>query len=390
MEKESLSPRPILIAVAVATAGVLPAFLTGGLAVQIRDELGFGAGALGLVVAVFFASSALASVVSGRLVERVGSHRGMRVAALVSAASLLAVSFAGSWESLVACLVLGGFGNSITHPATHLSLAREVPRGRQGFSFGIKQSAIPAATLLAGLAVPTLGVTVGWRWAFVGGAALALLISLLVPKEVVGGIRRVKEARTGDTRLGSLVLLALGIGLGSMAATPLGAFVVESAVASGIGVSAAGYLLALGSAAGICVRVVFGYLADSMGGGRLRLVAGMLGVGIVGFLLLASGVSWLLVIGLILAFGAGWGWPGLFNFAVVKSNQGAPAAATGITQTGASSGAAAGPLVFGFVVEATSFGAAWLLSGVLALIAAAAILAGRYMLLRDHALAPKT
>ena len=220
MEKESLNPRPILIAIAVATAGVLPAFLTGGLAVQIRDELGFGAGALGLVVAVFFASSALASVVSGRLVERVGSHRGMRVAALVSAASLLAVSFAGSWESLVACLVLGGFGNSIAHPATHLSLAREVPRGRQGFSFGIKQSAIPAATLLAGLAVPTLGVTVGWRWAFVGGAALALLISLLVPKEVVGGIRRVKEARTGDARLGSLVLLALGIGLGSMAATP--------------------------------------------------------------------------------------------------------------------------------------------------------------------------
>src|SRR5215203_4922564 len=271
MEKESLNPRPILIAIAVATTGVLPAFLTGGLAVQIRDELGFGAGALGLVVAVFFASSALASVVSGRLVERVGSHRGMRVAALVSAASLLAVSFAGSWEVLVACLVLGGVGNSITHPATHLSLAREVPRGRQGFSFGIKQSAIPAATLLAGLAVPTLGVTVGWLWAFV----------------------------------------------------------VESAVASGIGVSAAGYLLALGSAVGICVRVVFGYLADSMGGGRLRLVAGMLGVGIVGFLLLASGVSWLLVIGLILAFGAGWGWPGLFNFAVVKSNQGAPAAATG-------------------------------------------------------------
>src|SRR5215218_4100729 len=367
MEKESLNPRPILIAIAVATTGVLPAFLTGGLAVQIRDELGFGAGALGLVVAVFFASSALASVVSGRLVERVGSHRGMRVAALVSAASLLAVSFAGSWEGLVACLVLGGVGNSITHPATHLSLAREVPRGRQGFSFGIKQSAIPAATLLAGLAVPTLGVTVGWRWAFVGGAALAVLISLLVPKEVGGGIGRV-----------------------SMAATPLGAFVVESAVASGIGVSAAGYLLALGSAVGICVRVVFGYLADSMGGGRLRLVAGMLGVGIVGFLLLASGVSWLLVIGLILAFGAGWGWPGLFNFAVVKSNQGAPAAATGVTQTGASSGAAAGPLVFGFVVEATSFGAAWLLSGVLALIAAAAILAGRYMLLRDHSLAPKS
>jgi len=70
---KSSSSRPVLLAVAVATAGVVPAFLTGGLAVQIRAEFGFGEGALGLAVAVFFAVSALASVASGRLVERVGS-----------------------------------------------------------------------------------------------------------------------------------------------------------------------------------------------------------------------------------------------------------------------------------------------------------------------------
>src|SRR5215213_3575623 len=92
------SARSVLLAVAVATAGVVPAFLTGGLAVQIRAEFGFGEGALGLAVAVFFAVSALASVASGRLVERVGSFLGMRLAAAVSAVSLLAVSaLAGSW-----------------------------------------------------------------------------------------------------------------------------------------------------------------------------------------------------------------------------------------------------------------------------------------------------
>src|SRR3712207_5507729 len=92
----------------------------------------------------------------------------------------------------------------------------------------------------------------------------------------------------------------------------------------------------------------------------------------------------LLVLGTLLAFGAGWGWPGLFNFAVVKSNPGAPAAATGITQTGASGGAALGPLVFGLVVEATSYDAAWLVSGAIALAALAAILLGRRMLLRGR------
>jgi MFS family permease len=322
----------------------------------------------------------------GRVVERIGSHRAMRVSATGSAVALLGIAvFAGSWAGLVACLVLGGLANAVAHPATHLSLAREVPANRQGFSFGIKQAAIPAATLLAGLAVPIIAVTLGWRWAFAGGAALALGISLLVPAETLGGVRKVKEARAGDVPTAPLVLLALGIGLGSAAATPLGAFVVESSVASGLRVGTAGLLLALGSAVGIVVRVVFGHLADGMGGGRLRLVSAMLGVGVVGFLLLASGSASLIVPGVMLAFGAGWGWPGLFNFAIVKTNPNAPAAATGITQTGASGGAALGPLVFGLVVEAASYDAAWLLCGAIALVALVAILAGRAMMLRDRA-----
>ncbi|HEX2742210.1 MAG TPA: MFS transporter, partial [Rubrobacter sp.] len=339
VEDEALDYRPVLLAVAVATVGVLPAFLTGGLVVQIRSELDFGSAALGLAVAVFFASASLASVVMGRVVEKIGAHRGMRLSAVASAASLLGVAlFAGSWEGLVACLVLGGLANAVAQPATNLSLARGVPAGRQGVSFGIKQAAIPTATLLAGLAVPGIAVTLGWRWAFAGGAALALLIALLVPAESLGGVRRLKEARAGDVSVAPLVLLALGIGLGSTAATPLGAFIVESSVASGLNVGTAGLLLALGSAAGIVVRVWFGHLADGMGGGRLRLVAAMLGVGVAGFVMLASGKVGLILPATLLAFGAGWGWPGLFNFAVVKTNPGAPAAATGITQTGASGG----------------------------------------------------
>lgn len=376
----------MLLAVAVATAGVMPAFLTGGLAVQVRQELGFGEAALGLAVALFFVFASASSVISGRLVERVGSHRSMRLATVASAASLLGIAvFARSWYLLVACLVIGGFANAVAHPATHLSLAREIPPGRQGFSFGIKQAAIPTATLLAGLAVPTLALTVGWRWAFAGGALLALFVAFLVPVGTHRGVPKVKEARAGDVRTGPLVLLAVGIGLGSTAATPLGAFIVESAVAAGVEAGRAGLLLALGSAVGITVRVTFGYLADGMAGGRLRLVAGMLGAGSLGFVMLATRMDSLLVVGTVLAFGAGWGWPGLFNFAVVKTNPGAPASATGITQTGASGGAALGPLLFGLILQSTGYTTAWIFCGAVALLSATTILIGRYLLLGDRA-----
>ena len=386
-----MNPRPVFLAIAVATAGMLPVFLTGGLAVQVRGDLGFGTDALGLVVAAFFASSALASVLFGRVVERIGARTGMRLAAVGSAAVLLGVAFfARSWAGLLVCLMLGGLVNAVSHPATHLFLAREVPSGRQGLSFGVKQSAIPVATLLAGLSVPAVGLTVGWRWAYVGAAALALAVAFLVryarPMPLVADPGGRKEA-PANARTASLVLLALGVGLGSTAATPLGAFVVESAVRSGVHAGSAGLLLALGSASSIAVRVTFGNLADHMDGGRLRIVAGMLAVGVVGFVVLAAGATGvLLVAGVILAFGAGWGWPGLFNFAIVHTNPAAPATATGITQTGAAGGAALGPLLFGLVAETAGYQSAWLLCGAIALLAVVTLLPGRAMLLKDLAL----
>lgn len=248
----------VLLAVAVATAGVLPGFLTGGLAAQIRGEFGFGEGALGFAVAVFFAASALASLSPGvwssawgirwgcaspprRARPRYSPSPCSRARGRGSASAWSS----GAWET-----------RSRTLRPTSCSPAR-FRRNARGWPLASNRPAIPAATLLAGLAVPLVAMTVGWRWAFAGAAALALCVALLVPKgEKSDTTRRVKEARVGDTPLVHLVLLALGIGLGSAAANPLGAFVVESAVAASIRVGAGGLLLALGSAAGMGVRVV--------------------------------------------------------------------------------------------------------------------------------------
>lgn len=388
-----MNPRAVALTIAVATVGVLPAFLTGGLAVQITSELDFGAAALGLAVALFFAAAAASSVFMGRFVERIGSHGGMRLAAAVAAVSMTSVALLGrSWVSLVVCLMLGGLANSMSHPAANLSLAREIPAGRQALSFGIKQAAIPTATLLAGLAVPAIATTLGWRWAFVVGSLLAVTLIFLVPKEEHALVPRSKSRDRGrpDSRTRALVLLALGIGLGSTAATPLGSFVVSSAVESGIRVETAGLILAAGSALSITVRVSFGYFADGMKGGRLRIVAGMLGVGTLGYVMLATGAPNAIVLGTLVAFAAGWGWPGLFNFAVVRSNPSAPAAATGVTQTGASAGAAVGPLVFGVVAQTTSYSVGWIVCGFIAVAALVAIVAGRATLVRDRSDAEAT
>ena len=193
--------RPLRAATGALTATVavaLPVFLVGGLAVQISDELRFSPAGLGLAVSAYFGASALASLPAGALVERYGAARITRCGIALSAAALLAVAVAATalW-SLIAILALGAGANAMGQLASNTSLSRHVPAGRQGLSFGVKQAAIPVCSLLAGLAVPAVALTIGWRWAFVLAAGLAAAAILLVPADLdpppaaaAGGARR--------------------------------------------------------------------------------------------------------------------------------------------------------------------------------------------------------
>ena len=70
-----------------------------------------------------------------------------------------------------------------------------------------------------------------------------------------------------------------------------------------------------------------------------------------GFALLAIGEPAPFVVGVFVAFALGWGWPGLFNLAVVDLHREAPGAATGISQSGIYVGAAGGPALYGALSE---------------------------------------
>ena len=382
-----VSAAALATAISVATACTIPGFLTGALGVQLREALDFGEAALGVAVGSFFASAALASAVCGRLTERLGAGRSMRLAVLLSATSLAGVAlFADSLASLVACLMVAGVGNAVAQPATNLFLARAVDPARQGLAFGVKQSAIPTATLLGGLAVPIVALTVGWRWAFAGAAATALAVAIGLPALRHQRSPSVRARRgDGDAPLVPLLVLSVGSCLGAAAAGTLGAFLVSAAVDAGIGEGAAGYLLTGGSATGIAARLYAGVRADRRGHAHLPVVALLLAVGSGGYLLYATGEPLLLVAGTPLAFAAGWGWPGLFNLAIVRNNPTAPGAATGITQTGTYLGAVAGPLQFRVIVEAASYDVAWLCTAATSVAAAGAVLLGRRMLLAAHA-----
>lgn len=371
--------RAALLAVLITGGCSLPVFLVGGLAVQIRSELELPVSQIGLLTALFFSSSAAFSSFAGRIAERIGAGVAMRISGSLGAVTLVGLALAPTSLVLMAFLVVAGLASALAQVGANLHLATRIDPSRQGFAFGIKQSGIPAATLLGGLAVPLVALTVGWRWAFAVGAALVLVVVALIPG---AGLRATRgEKKQVDRRnVPGLVVLSLAGALGSAAANAMGSYLVDSSVSAGLGEAAAGLLFAAGSLAGLSMRVGAGWLADRRIGGRLLWVAGLFLFGSVGFLLQATRQPSLLVPATLLCFAGGWGWPGLFNFMVVIRNREAPAAATGLTQTGVYLGGMSGPLVFGYVAEHVDYSAAWLGAACAGLLAFIAVVLARRML----------
>lgn len=368
-----------------AVLAVIPVTLSGALAPFIRGEFGFSESRLGLAVSLFYVASTSASIVGGSISERIGARRTLTLAVTLSSLTLIGIGLATrTWWHLAAFLALGGVASAVAQPATNMALTRLIRPCRQGIAFGLKQASAPAATLLAGVAVPVLGVAIGWRWAFVLAALLALAFVVLLPDRGELGAR--VNPRRGDAHhasTASLLLLSFAVSLAVAAASSLGAFFVESAVAQGWSPGLAGTWMAVGSLASILARVAWGWLADRQGP-RLEVVAGLMFSGAVGLVLLgrASGTA-ILGVGSVLSFAFGWGWPGLFQFAAVRQRENAPGQATGIIMIGMYLGGVYGPAGFGALVQHGSYGLAWSVAAGAMTTGGALLLVGRWIISRS-------
>lgn len=375
----------VVVAMTASASGALTVYLVAALAVQIRSALHLGADAFGLVIASYYAGAALGSIPSGRLAESRGGSRVMRWSALLATAILLILAAAGrSWPVLAGLLLIAGAVAAAMQNSTNLVLARRVDPAHQGLAFGLKQAAVPIATVFAGITVPTLALTVGWRWAFVLASLFTLGTAIAVP--------RVASAARADRRpaprqalhpLLPLVVLAVGFALGVFAASGLTAFLVTGGVATGMSKAAAGVLFAVAGLVAGSSRVLTGFLADRRGRAHLVVVAVMLVAGAAGYAVLAEASAItspvLYMAGACLVYGTGWSWNGLFNFAVVRLYPESPARATSVTQTGARLAGVAGPLVFGVLVATTSYAVAWSIAGTACVASAAVMLLGRVL-----------
>jgi len=332
--EHALPARVLRVVLATLIVGIVPVFLTGALSGRIGDDLEAGPATIGLAVSAFFLASAVVSVLGGRIVDRLGAGRGLKVgmAVTVVGTGSLGLLVSEGWHLAVA-LAISGSALSFVDPGIARAVTQAVGARRPGTAFGIKESSVPAASMVAGLTLPLLGTVVAWQVPFLVVSVLAIVTLVLIPTdvEVTGGRAMAAaspradaprtpplpaetpqaEAAVADApqtetetetelpgagtpvvRLDSgarteLILLAIGGGIAGGLGAAAATFLVPSAILVGLTASLAGPLLSLASIVSIVVRLGAGRFADRRKDAVLTLLLWMIAAGAIGLAALA-------------------------------------------------------------------------------------------------------
>lgn len=352
-----------MIATLCSASGLVPVFLVAALAVQVQQELGFSQGGLGLATGLYFGLGGLSAMRGGRLADRIGWRKATLLAAAGSAIALIGIATTTrSYPILLAWMAAGAAGNGIAQPTSNLILATELPDGRRGLAFGIKQSSVPLATLLAGGSVPTVAALYGWRPAFLGAVALPAIASIMALTQRESEPGRMPGPRSGKARLPGLRPFIFAAALASIFVSGINTFAVVAAVDAGMSEAAGGGLFAAVSVIGLASRILFGLSLDLRPREPMRLVFSLLIVGVLGAMMMTIATPATYAIGLAIAIVGGWSWGGIFLYGIVRRYPTSPATATGAVQAGVSVGLAGGPLLMGLVADSVGHQASWLVA----------------------------
>jgi MFS family permease len=342
---------------------VVPLFAAG--------PLGAGPVGAGLAVGAFSVAALLLRPFAGRLSDRHGRRAllvgGGLLFTTVTAAHLLATEL----EILVLLRLLLGVAEALFFVAAGAALADLAPPARLGEAISYN-----SLSLYLGIAAgPALGELLldvgGYRLAWLGGASLALMATLLA--------LRIPETGTaqGDVARPPLIhraALAPGLAFFTGLAASGGFLAFAALHARDVGMSGAGLVLGVYGLVVIACRLLFARLADRFPPLRLGMVALLLsaaGLALTGAVRNATG----LVAGAaILAVGVALLTPAFYRAIMARVEPHQRGGAVGTFSIFVDLGLGGGPMLAGLVAARAGIPAAFLAGAVLAVLGAASTL----------------
>jgi sugar phosphate permease len=283
----------------------------------IMPDLGLSRAQLGMVTTLFFLVGAATSTSAGRWTDRVGGRRALVATHLSAGVAFVIASQSRSLTILIVAGAVAGIGAALANPATNRLILAGFPPGSRGAVVGLKQSGVQLGGLVAGVALPSLALLLGWQRALLSWTAMALVTAAIVVFTVPSAIDPPSGARRPDTD-GSggptmAVLSAFAALMGFGVASVNTYLPIYSVEVVGTSVTTAGLVVSVLAVLGIASRLGWGWRADRIA--RPIRVLPILSIGALvgtGMLVLAAETgTWALWIGSGVLGATALGWNGV-------------------------------------------------------------------------------
>lgn len=336
----------------------------------LKSEFAVSYAALGAILTVSFALSAVAQIPMGFLVDRIGARIVLTTGLVIMAVCIGLMGFAATYWQVLILFTIAGIGHSVFHPADYAILNASIEPSRMGRAFSIHTFSGHLGSALAPATVIFLATVWNWRAAlFIAGAMGLVATGVLASQwnslqdDVVPAKNTEAETRASGPgpKDGMALLLSKPILLfflfflmTSMTASGVHAFLVVAlielhdmplALASA---TLTGYLIA--SAAGILLGGVFADRTtrhDLQAAGAFTVSALLILVVAAASLNLALMVAVLVLAGLM----QGIVRPARDMMVRGASPKGSMGKVFGFVSAGMAAGSAISPMMFGFVMD---------------------------------------
>jgi MFS family permease len=344
---------PLLATLLMQALATMAAYSIPAVAPAVARDLGISGAWVGVYISTVYSIGIVSALLSPAFIRRYGAVRVGQVVLLATLAMLLATPHGGV-EAVALGAALLGLAYGATAPAsTHLLVPRTPPQSLN-LVLSLRQIGVPLGGMMAGLLMPPLTLSVGWRNALLLQAipAIVLLVAMQLPRSrwdddrvPSGPLFRSGTAQPlGLLREGPILRLSIASFVFSGLQLCFVAFMtVHLTTVAGVDLVRAGQALAAYQIAGAISRPLWGLIAD-------KLIAAHR-------LLALQGVIMCIAAVLAGRFGTDWAWQAILAVCAV-------AGATASGYTGIAYGEYA-RLGGTRRTEATGLGAAAMFAGVM-------------------------
>ncbi len=343
----------------------------------IREALNMNFTQFGLLFTLCNGGTMVFLWITGPLVDKFGIRKIMVSFTVLMAIGLFLAGRTNTAMQLIVLELCLGVFNSAAGPTGSKMISTWVGPKERGSMLSLKQAGIPMGSTIAGIILPIIATTAGWRFAYTVVAVFVLVVGILsgilykdssIMKAQMSSDAPKPTFRDNAVLIfkKDFVLLSIGclflMGAQFALSGNMSNYCTEILAAAGVANATviAGWIYSVSNIAGIVGRLVFGYMSDRGSSKNTLMMINV--VAAVFLVVLAIFGNSLGIVGMFLVMGlygfAGFSWSGIqLGIASSMTPPQANATTTSITLSFSFGGMMIFSPIFGAVVDAVGFSA---------------------------------